>query len=288
MRPSKFTYSRPDTLSEVGEALGSGAMALAGGQSLMPLLKLRRLNPTAIVDLSGVPELSGISRDDEGLVIGAMTRHQAIAEHATVDASTSLLSQAARRIADVQVRGRGTIGGNVCFADPRANMSSALIALDASADLLRGGEWRRVPVADLFADVRKTTLDADELLVRFHVPERVETADGGRSAYVEVSPQLNGVPIVNVAVVAGDARDTFRIAIGGLTRTPCRAVSVEEAVQANGVTADAIHGGLAELLSAREAYADGRGDGVYRAALAATLVGRALDRVSPATAQRGA
>lgn len=273
MRPVAFDYVRPSTPEEATAAMAAGGTALAGGQSLLPLLKMRAVRPTVLVDLNRIGGLQGIGVTDE-LVIGSMTRHQRLADDPRVDSGAPLLAEAARRTGDVQVRARGTIGGNLCFADPRANLSTALLALGASATVesTEAGS-RRVPVSELFADTRVTSLRPGELLTSVHVPLDPGAA---RGVYLEVAPQPGGVPIVNVAVVPGP--DGPRIAVGGLLRTTCRAPAVEEAVRQDGPAPSVIERALLELTADRPAFSDPRGDPAYRSTVAAVLIRRALER----------
>lgn len=275
MRPAPFDYVCPTSPEDCVRALAEGGTALAGGQSLLPLLKLRTRRPEMLVDLNRVAELQGISRTDGELSIGAMTRHQHVVDNSLIRSVAPLLAEAARRTGDVQVRARGTVGGNVCFADPRANMSTALVALASSATVERTGGQRRVDVAELFSDTRVPNLQPGELLTRFHVPLDDGVSHG---VYLEVAPQPNGVPIVNVAVVADGHSPRPRIAVGGLLRTTCRATAVEEAVAIGGPEPAVIARAVGELSAGGAAYADPRGDHSYRARIAAVLIVRALQQ----------
>ncbi|MQA86018.1 MAG: xanthine dehydrogenase family protein subunit M [Streptosporangiales bacterium] len=287
MRPASFEYVRPPSTAEACRALADGGTALAGGQSLLPLLKLRAVRPALVVDLNRITELQGIGNGEATeLAIGAMTRHQHVADDPVVASAVPLLAEAARRTGDMQVRARGTIGGNVCFADPRANMSTALVALGAVAVVERTAGSRQVPVAEMFSDTRVSALRPGELLTRLHVPLG---AGADRGVYLEFAPQPNGVPIVNVAVVPGDGELAGpRIAVGGLLRTTCRATQVEKAVRLEGATSAAIRRGIEGLLADHEGYADPRGDTAYRARLASVLIGRGLERAArgPRTTER--
>lgn len=263
MRPVPFDYIRPSSVQDACVAVADGGTVLAGGQSLLPLLKLRTVRPTLLVDVNRLACLHGIERGDGGLVIGATTRHQQVATDALVADAAPLLADAAGRIGDVQVRARGTIGGNVCFADPRANMSTALVALGAVAVIRGETDSRHVVVEELLAG---DGVRSGELLTEFHVP-------AGSGRYLEVSPQPNGVPIVGVAVAR--TAHGLRVAIGGLLRSTCRARPVEEGI-AEGATQANIRRGVDRLLADYEAYVDARGDDAYRARVATVLVGRAL------------
>jgi carbon-monoxide dehydrogenase medium subunit len=286
MRPAPFDYVRPATVSEALEALATGGTPLAGGQSLLPQLKLRQVRPALLVDLNGLEELRGIDEDaGGGLRIGAMTRHQHVADSEAVRTRAPVLSQAASRTADMQVRARGTIGGNVCHADPRANLSTALIAAGATAIVARRDGERRVAVEDLFAGVRRSALQPGDLLTAFEIPA---SAAAAHSAYEELTVQPNGVPIVNVGVApANGGTDELRIGIGGLLQTPRRAHAVEAAIRGESLERAAVAGAVERLLAEGEPMSDIHGDARYRARVAPVLVLRAVRRAR-ASNQEGA
>jgi aerobic carbon-monoxide dehydrogenase medium subunit len=277
MRPAPFDYVRPTTVPEALEALADGGTPLAGDQSLLPQLKLRERRATLLVDLNAIEELQGIEEaGDAGLRIGAMTRHQQVADSRAIGTRAPVLSQAARRTADMQVRTRGTIGGNVCHADPRANLSTALIAAGATAVVARRDGERRVAVEELFAGVRRSALQPGDLLTRFELPG---SPAAPHSAYEELTIQPNGVPIVNVGVAPENgSSDQLRIAIGGLLQTPRRARVVEDAVAAKGPERDVVAAAIAQLLGEGEPMTDLHGDARYRARVAPVLVLRAIRR----------
>jgi carbon-monoxide dehydrogenase medium subunit len=278
MRPASFEYVRPTSVVDACYALAEGGTALAGGQSLLPQLKFRTVRPTRVVDLNGIDELTGVSRTDTGdLVIGAMTRHQRIADNELVRSEVHVLAEAAGCIGDRQVRARGTIGGNVCHAAPTANMPIALIAAGAEAELARCSGTRRLPVEDLLLDAFAIAKDEGELLARLHVPVGVGSSG---SAYLEISPQLNGVPIVNVAVVVTDAPQGVRVIIGGLLATPWRAVTVEEAIASDQLSPQVIRDAIDKVLQAHEPFTSTRGDTIYRAKAVSALIARAASLAS--------
>jgi aerobic carbon-monoxide dehydrogenase medium subunit len=287
MRPAPFEYVRPATVPEALEALATGGTPLAGGQSLLPQLKLRQVRPALLVDLNAIDELQGIDETaDGGLRIGAMTRHQEVADSAAVNSRAPVLVEAARRTADMQVRALGTIGGNVCHADPRANLSTALIAAGATAVIAHRDGERRAPVEELFAGVRRSALAPGELLTAFDVPA---SGGSGQSAYEELTLQPNGVPIVNVAVApANGSGEELRIGIGGLLQTPRRAHAVEDAIRAGGLYRDAVATAIAALLAEGEPLSDLHGDARYRARVAPVLVLRAVRRARQSTPEGAA
>jgi carbon-monoxide dehydrogenase medium subunit len=276
MRPHAFRYTRAGTIEEALAAIQENGTILAGGQSILPQMKLRDRTPEHIVDINGVADLQGISHGADSLRIGAMTRHRQVLDSALIAQSFPSLTNAAKHLGDVQVRNRGTIGGNVCFADPRANLSGVLISLDATALISSAtGEPRRVPVGDLFAGFQRSGLGPLDLLTGFELP--MPTA-GTHATYRELSPQPNGLPIINVAVaISGRPVSSARIAIGGLGTVPFRATRCEEALRGETLTADlAVHvAGLLDLDEA-EPLDNFQATAPYRATVAKVLLKRAL------------
>jgi carbon-monoxide dehydrogenase medium subunit len=277
MRPAPFRYQRATDLDGALAAVAAGAVPLAGGQSLMPRLKRRLARPDLLVDLNRAVELQGIEAQADGTVsIGSMTRHQALADSLELRGALSALPEAASRIADPQVRARGTIGGSICAADPRANLPAALIALDAVVVAASGSGERLIPLHELPLDVGRTGLADGELVTRVEIPPQPERV----SSYDELSVQPNGVPVVNVAVSAGG---DLRIAIGGLLRTPWRADELATAVAGDRGSPEVVHAALRAAAAGRPRFEDMHGDAEYRLRACAVLVARAVARVGSAS-----
>jgi carbon-monoxide dehydrogenase medium subunit len=276
MRPHAFRYTRARTIDEALTAIQDDGTVLAGGQSILPQMKLRDRTPGHIVDINGVAGLQGLSEVSGTLHVGAMTRHRQVLESALVTQFFPSLATAATRLGDVQVRNRGTIGGNVCFADPRANLSGVLISLDATALISSGsGEPRRVKVQDLFAGFQRSGLGALDLLTGFELPL---PAAGSHATYRELSLQPNGLPIVNVAVsITGRPVDSVRIAIGGLATVPVRATRCEDALRGETLTPE-LAAQVAQLLDLGDAdpLDNFQAAAPYRATVAKVLLKRAL------------
>jgi carbon-monoxide dehydrogenase medium subunit len=276
MRPHAFRYTRARTIDEALTAIQDDGTVLAGGQSILPQMKLRDRTPGHIVDINGVAGLQGLSEVSGTVHVGAMTRHRQVLESALVTRFFPSLATAATRLGDVQVRNRGTIGGNVCFADPRANLSGVLISLDATALISSGsGEPRRVKVQDLFAGFQRSGLGALDLLTGFELPL---PAAGSHATYRELSLQPNGLPIVNVAVsITGRPVDSVRIAIGGLATVPVRATRCEDALRGETLTPE-LAAQVAQLLDLGDAdpLDNFQAAAPYRATVAKVLLKRAL------------
>jgi len=263
MRPAAFEFLRPRTIDEALTAIGRGAQPLAGGQSLIAAMRLREAEPAALVDLEAIDALDGDIRcEAQHLHIGARVTHRMLAEHTAVAEEWPWLGDAARQLGDVQVRNLGTALGNVCWADPRANMAVALLASDASV-IAAGpdGARERIGLGEFFTGFRRNAL-GHRLAIGLIVPRHA----GARGAYVEFSRQRQDLALINVCVVRQG--ELMRIAVGGIADVPVRLQAVEDA----GVVA------LDSRLTADHytPIADQHGDIEYKLHLARVLVRRAL------------
>lgn len=233
----EFDYYKAGSVAEAIRLLGAhqGSKLLAGGHSLIPLLKLRLARPSSLIDIGGIADLKGISVDNRGIRIGALTTHQAIATSPELQGSCPLLSEAAGMIGDSQVRNRGTIGGNVAHADPASDWPTVLTALNASFTIQgSGGLGRRgtrtVAAANFFTGALTTALAENEVLTAVQVPSM---SPNQRSAYAKMRHPASSYSVVGAAVVitvAGDQCTAASIALGGLVPVPVRATSVENAL----------------------------------------------------------
>ena len=280
MRTTSFRYTRATSVEDALAALADGGMVLAGGQSLVQTMKLRQASPEHLVDVNGVEDLTGIEAAGHGLRIGSLVRHHEIARSETVRERFPWLAAAAAQIGDVQVRNRGTVGGNLCFADPRANLSPVLIALGAEVEIRGAGAERRAPVEQLFGGFRTNTLAAGELVTAIHVPDWGEAVRGG---YREIARQPNGVPIVNVAFAASGTGDRIGIAVGGIAERPLRAAGVESALAGGDPgDRDAVAAAVDRLDRADAApFGDLHGSAEYRLHVAKVLLRRLLNSDGP-------
>ena len=273
MRPSAFTYTRPATLADALRALATGAVPLAGGQSLIQAMRLRTATPQAVVDLAGVAELSDeVTVTDTHITIGARVTHRALAEHALIAVEMPWLRDAALALGDVQVRNLGTVLGNVCWADPRANMPVALLASDAvvTAVAPTHGEFiDRIALSDFFTGFRSHALNG-----RLATSIEIKRQPGARGRYIEFSRQPQDLALVNVCVVRGPQQ--ARVAIGGIDPMPVRLPEVEAAILSGDAT-DIVHALHQNLVRGRHApVVDHHGSDEYKLGLAVTLVRRAL------------
>ncbi len=284
MRPAPFEYLRPATLAEALAAMADGAVPLAGGQSLLPALRLRDATPATVVDLAAIAEFDDAIRlDGNGLHIGARVTHAALAADPVIARHCPWLAEAALATGDVQVRHRGTVLGNLCWADPRANLVVACAAMDGVV-LVAAADTPEAPVAvaitDFFTGFRRTAL-AGRLAIslRLDVPARAP-----RGRYLEFSRQRQDLALVNCCVVCDPQADHFRIAVGGVAAVPVRLRPLENVLAEEGLAA-ATPVRISEALAAVDAapFTDAHADADYRYHLAGVIIERALrDCLEPA------
>jgi carbon-monoxide dehydrogenase medium subunit len=266
MIPAQFEYIAAESPAHALALLaehGDDAKLLAGGHSLLPMMKLRLAQPEMLIDIGGLDELAGVSLDGDDLVIGATTRHADLAASELVRAEAPLLAYAAAQVGDPQIRHRGTIGGSLSHADPAADLPMALVALGGSVVLQGQAGARTVGADDFFEGYFETAMQPDELLTAVRVPRRPGVPWG----YQKFVRRANDWAIVGVAAVDG------RIALANMGPTPQRATAAEQAL-AGGETAAVAAQYAAEGTSPGE---DMHADREYRRHLARVLTRRALE-----------
>lgn len=266
MIPLAFDYARPQTLDDAIALLaekGEDAGVLAGGHSLIPVMKVRLGAPELLVDIGRLPELDHIRVDGHDVAIGAGTKHRDLVTSAELAAEVPLLPAVARTVGDPQIRARGTLGGSVAHADPAADLPAALLALDATV-VLQGPRGRRtVPIGEFCTGVFTTVREPDELVVEIRVPR---CGDRGW-AYEKFTRRSNDWAIVAVAV-SGD-----RVGLVNMGSTALRATATEQALADGGTVAEA----AALAAEGTEPPSDTHGTPAYRAHLARVLTRRALE-----------
>ncbi len=279
MQPRAFQYYRPSSLDEALRLLADveEVRPLAGGQSLLPMMKMRLANPAALIDLSRIPDLAGVRREGNGLLIGAMTRYADALASDEVRSGCPVLGECIEVIGDPQVRNVGTLGGSVAHADPAADLPTALLALDAEVEVTGPDGARAVAAGDFFVGLFTTALAEGELVTGLRVP--VLPAGVG-AAYVKHPHPASRYAVVGVAALLQleDGRCArARLAVGGVTGGPVLAEAA--AARLVGSVADAAALGEAANLVA-EALEDAAGDEYasveYRVHLAGVLARRAL------------
>src|SRR5256885_2070415 len=216
MIPAAFDYQRPTRLPEPVRLLAAhadDAKILAGGHSLVPMMKLRLATPTMLIDIGRLSELSGIREQSGTLIIGAGTTHYVAESSPLLQQRCPLLAETAAAIGDVQVRNRGTIGGSIAHADPAADWPAAILALGAQLKLIHVGGERLVNATDFFVDLLTTALESREILTEIHIPVNPPRSGG---AYLKVSQPASGFALTGVAaqVTLGANNTVQNVAVG--------------------------------------------------------------------------
>jgi carbon-monoxide dehydrogenase medium subunit len=271
--PGSFEYVRPTSVEEAVAALvehGDDAKILAGGHSLLPLMKLRLAMPAVLIDISRIPGLSYVRVDGDEVAIGAGTRHHELEQDEVAAAEVPLLPYVASQVGDPQVRHRGTIGGSVAHSDPASDLPTALLALGGTV-VVQGPSGRRdIPITEFWLGFFETALAEDELIVEIRVPR---TGSAGW-AYEKFTRRANDWPIVAAAAVDG------RVALANMAGSVVRATATEEAL-ARGAS---IEEAAALADQGTSPGADMHADQEYRRHLARLLTRRALEKAAGAPA----
>lgn len=278
MKAADFDYYRVDALEDALERLGElgeDAKVLAGGQSLLPILRMRLNAPEKVIDLGRIEELRGIREDGDHLVIGAMTTYaDAIASDLVRDHAT-VLHEAIQEVADPQIRRRGTLGGALVHADPAGDVGAPALALDTEFIVTGPGGERTVAAADFFADLFETAVGEGELLTSIRIPKH--TGWGGHyEKFVRVSHQWSIVAVAATVRVEGGSIAEARIGLTNMGSTPLRASAVEAALVGAAATDEAVRTACAAAAEGTNPPSDLNGSSDYRRALAPVLARRAV------------
>ena len=275
MLPREVAYARPGTVDEAVRLLGAhdGARALAGGQTLVSVMKQRAAAPEVLVDLADLDELRtiAVSADGTALELGAMLTYRELVRAPEIAAARPLLAEAARTIADVQVQNRGTIGGNVCVADPTNHFPPILTAIGARFTILSADGERTVDADEFFVGVYWTAVGEGELLTRISVPL---AAPGSGDAFEGITLGRNGTYIVNAAATV--AHGDVRIALGCVSAVPERAHAVEEQLRGAELTPETVAAAVEGLGSTIDPPSDVHASADYRRALVEVCARRAV------------
>ena len=275
MIPAAFDYVAPNTVDEALAVLaqaGDDAKVLGGGQSLLPVLRMRLNAPEKVVDLSRIESLRGIAEDADALVIGAMTTHHEVANSELVRTHAAVLAEAASTVADPQIRHRGTLGGALVHADPAGDLGAPILALDAELVVVGPGGERRIPASEFFVDLFETAVGDDELLTAIRIPKHTGWG-GAYEKFVRVSHQWSIVAVAAVVDSSGDRRSA-KVGLTNMGSTPLRAPATEAALAEGASVAEA----AAKAAEGANPPSDLNGDSEYRAHLATVLTRRALER----------
>jgi carbon-monoxide dehydrogenase medium subunit len=277
MIPAQFDYVRAGSVDEAVAALaehGDEAKVLAGGQSLIPLLRLRLAYPEVVVDVGRIEEMRGVREDGDHLVIGAMTTHHDVIRNELVRAHCGLVAEATETVADPAVRHRGTFGGALTHADPAGDLPAVVLALDAEFVVAGSGGRRTVAAADFFVDYLQTALSPEEVLVEVRLPK---LGDGWGFHYEKFHRVAQAWAIVGVAAAVHRSNGSISEARIGLTNmgaTPLRASATEQALAGADLSAIADAAALAADGTTPSSDLNGAAD--YRQHLARVLTRRAV------------
>ena len=275
MIPTAFDYHRATSLDDaLARLAGGNAKVLAGGHSLVPLMKLRLSEPGMLVDIARIPELSGIREQGGRIEIGAATTHREVAASAVLQQRCPMLSETAAEIGDPQVRNRGTIGGSLAHADPAADYPATMLALDAELQLRSTRGERRVKASAFFQGLFTVDLAPDEMIVA------VSFAPVKSAAYVKLHQRASHFAIVGVAAALEMQAGTIRSARVGLTGAGSYAVrlsAVEQALAGKAANADTI-ASASKLAAVEDVNEDIHASAEYRRAMVPVFTRRALER----------
>ena len=278
MIPAPFDYVAPTTVEEALAALveaGDEAKVIAGGQSLLPVLRMRLNAPSLVIDLGKVASLRGVRDDGDALVIGAMTTYQTLLDDPAVHEHLLLLTKATETIADPQIRHRGTIGGALAHADPAGDLGAAALALEAEFTVQGTAGTRTVPADEFFLGLFETAVGEDELLTAVRFPKH--TGWGAQyEKFVRVSHQWSIVAVAATVLAEGGTIREARVGLTNMGDRPLRATSVEQALVGQPATEDAVRRAAETAAEGTDPPSDLNGDAEYRRSIAPVLTRRAV------------
>jgi carbon-monoxide dehydrogenase medium subunit len=277
MIPAAFEYVRPSTVDEAMRILADDeeAKVLAGGQSLIPMLRLRLVAPTVLVDLGDIAGLRGVRDEGDALAIGAMTTHASVLTDPLIARYAPLLAQATGTVADRQVRNRGTLGGSLVHADPAGDLPAVAVALDATLEIVGPSGRRTVAAADFFVDYLTSAVAPGEVLETIRVAKR----DGWSSRYEKFNRTAQGWALVAVAATVrrhNGAIAEARVALTNMGSTPVRATAVEAALTGAPAQAGVVAAAAAHAADGAHPTGDQSASAEYRNHLARVLTERAI------------
>jgi aerobic carbon-monoxide dehydrogenase medium subunit len=276
--PAQFDYVAPtsveDALSALAQA-GDDAKILAGGQSLLPVLRMRLNAPELVIDLGRIDSLRGVRDDGDAIVIGAMTTHATVGSDPLVAEHAAVVHEAVKHLADAQIRHRGTFGGALAHADPGGDLGAPALILGAQFVIAGSGGTRTVEADDFFVDLFETAIGDDEILTEVRIPKHTGWG-AGYEKFVRIAHQW---PIVSVAAavkVDGGTISEARVGFANMGSTPIRARAVEQALAGQSASADAVRTAAALAAEGTNPPSDLNGDADYRRHVATVLVRRAV------------
>ncbi|MCW2597859.1 MAG: molybdopterin dehydrogenase FAD-binding protein [Jatrophihabitans sp.] len=279
MIPAEFEYTRPSSIAEAVAAIaeaGEDGKILGGGQSLIPILRLRLAYPSTIIDVSRVDDMRGVREDGDAILIGSMTTHHDVMHDALVVEHAPLIAQATETVADPQVRHRGTFGGALAHADPAGDLGAVALALGCEFVANGANGERRIPASEFFLDYLTTALSPDEVLTAIRVPK---LGAGWSSHYEKFNRVAQAWSIVAVAALVKRENGSISEARIGLTNmgsTPLRSSAVEQALAGADVSDEAVSAAAEHAADGTNAPSDLSGKSDYREHLARVLTKRAV------------
>ena len=277
MIPVSFTYERASSIDDaIAKMAAGGGKLIAGGHSLVPLMKLRLSEPGRLIDIARIPGLSGIRESGGRIEIGATTTHHEVATSKLLRDTCPMVAEAAAEIGDAQVRNRGTIGGSIAHADPAADMPAVMVAADAEIEIRGKSGTRTVKAADFFQGFYTVDLQASEIITA------IRFAPARSAAYAKLHQRASHYAIVGVAAaldLKGGVIQAARVAVTGATTHAMRLADVEKALAGNKASADVVAAASANAGSGiADLNADLHGSAEYRKAMIPVFAKRALDK----------
>ncbi len=278
MIPAKFDYAAPTSVEEALRLLvehGDEAKVIAGGQSLLPVLRMRLNAPEMVVDLAKIDSLRGIREDGDAIVIGAMTTHAEVGSNSLVAEHAALVTKAVEHLADAQVRHRGTFGGALAHADPAGDLGAPALALGAEFVIAGPSGTRTVAADDFFVDLFETAIAEGELLTEVRIPKH--TGWGAHyEKFVRVAHQWPIVAVAATVKAEGGTITEARVGLTNMGSTPLRAKALEQALAGKPATDEAVREVCAGAAEGTNPPSDLNGDADYRRHLATVLTRRAV------------
>ncbi len=281
--PARFEYHAPASVKEAAHLLheyNEDVRVLAGGQSLIPMMKLRVLRPKHVIDINQIPELSYVKKTNGGLKIGALTRESLIERSETILDACPVLAEASGEIADMQIRSRGTLVGSLCNADPSADYAPVALALDAKMEAFSTKGSRTIEAKDFFAGSFSTSLEPDELVTEVEFPELGKDTV---ASFAKLSRSFGDFAIVNVASLLRFSDDGIckdaRIALGAVASTVRRAREAEKILVGKKLDERVVRDASENVTGVCEATSDIRGSKEYKTEMAMVMTKISLTRV---------
>ncbi|TVR73132.1 MAG: xanthine dehydrogenase family protein subunit M [Sphaerobacteraceae bacterium] len=278
MYPAEFDYHRPGSVADAIKLLQDNpeAKLLAGGHSLLPVMKLRLAQPTALIDISSLSELSGVSEDGDALVIGANTTYHDLMNSSVIKNKLPVLAEASDLVGDVQVRNKGTIGGAAAHADPASDLPAVLLALNAEFKTVGPSGEKTHKATDFFVDMFTTTLEPEEVLTEIRIPDVSNVAG---ATYLKFAHPASGYAIVGIAAVK-TASGEVRAAVTGSVPIAVRLSAVESEISGKDLSDDNIAAAAEKATEGMDFVGDIHASDEYRAHLTKVYTKRALKKIA--------